>query len=73
VRALPVFGGDFHSYEEQDWDVTSSATGGVELANVLAGRRIRLMFVYLNGFLPFSQFFNTERVESYGLAAQFEL
>jgi Protein of unknown function (DUF1207) len=73
VRALPVFGGDFHAYQEQSWNVTSSATGGLELANVLAGRRVRLMFVYLNGFLPFSQFFNTERIESYGFAAQFEL
>jgi hypothetical protein len=72
ARMLPVAGADFHAFEEQDWDVTTSVVGGVEFGNVIAGRRLRLLFVYLDGFLPYSQYFNTARVESYGVEAQFE-
>jgi len=73
ARALPIVGADFHVFEEQDWDVTTSVVGGVEFGNVIAGRRLRLLFVYLDGFLPYSQYFNTAKVESFGFAAQFEL
>jgi uncharacterized protein DUF1207 len=73
ARALPIAGADFHAFQEQDWDVTTSVVGGLEFGNVIAGRRLRLAFVYLNGFLPYSQYFNTAKVESYGIMAQFEL
>jgi hypothetical protein len=72
VRMLPVAGADFHAFQEQDWDVTTSVVAGVEFGNVIAGRRLRLLFVYLDGFLPYSQYFNTAGVESYGIEAQFE-
>lgn len=73
ARLLPVAGADFHAFQEQDWDVTTSVVAGLEVGNVIAGRRLRILFVYLDGFLPYSQFFNTATVESYGVAIQFEL
>ena len=30
------------------------------------------MFAYLDGNIPFGQFFNTEGIESYGLQLQFD-
>jgi len=69
----PVFGADFKSLEERDWDVTSSLKGGIEWKAKGNTRTLRLLLVYLNGFVPFGQFFNTERVDSYGIELQFAL
>ncbi len=69
----PIFGADFNSLEERDWDVTTSLKGGMEWGVVDTTRRVRLLFVYLNGFVPFGQFFNTEKIESFGIELEFLL
>ncbi|MGH7822165.1 MAG: DUF1207 domain-containing protein [Candidatus Binatia bacterium] len=73
LRAFPLAGGDWKSFAEHDWNVTSSAQAGFELANLGSRHRIRILGVYLSGFLPFGQFFNTEKIESFGIVAHFEL
>ena len=46
--------------------------GGIELSNPAGTNRFRVLLVYLRGSVPFGQFFNTERIENYGLALQFD-
>lgn len=69
----PVLGADFQSLEERNWDVTTSLKGGLEWSAEGSTRKLRLLLVYLGGFMPFGQFFNTERLESYGIEVQFAL
>ena len=69
----PIFGADFNSLEERGWDVTTSLKGGMEWGVVDTTRRVRLLFVYLDGFIPFGQFFNTEKIEGFGIELQFLL
>jgi len=66
-------GGDFQSWAEQDWETTASLKGGVEWADRGSSRRVRFLFVYLNGFVPFGQFFSTTQLESYGIELQVNL
>ena len=47
--------------------------GGIELSNLPGTRRFRVMMIYLRGFIPFGQFFNTERITSLGAILQFDL
>jgi hypothetical protein len=72
TKLTPVFGADFNSLEARDWDITTSLAGGVEMSNPTGTRRYRAQLVYLTGFIPFGQFFNTEPVENYGFQFQFE-
>ena len=69
----PMFAVDFNSLEERDWEITTSLMGGIELSNLPGTRRFRVMMIYLDGFIPFGQFFNTERITSLGATLQFEL
>ncbi len=70
-RLRPIFGADFNSLEERDWDVTTSLKGGLEWGSAGETRRVRLLAVYLDGSAPFSQFFNTVEIESFGVELQF--
>lgn len=72
AKFVPVFGADFQSHEEREWNITTSLKGGLELATPGGTHRIRLVVVYLRGFIPFGQFFNTEKIENVGVEAQFE-
>lgn len=67
----PVLGANFRSFEERDWTVTTSLKGGVEW-DAGGTRRVRLLAVYLDGFIPFGQFFSTTKLTNFGLEAQFE-
>ena len=71
VRWLPVFGADFNALEEQNWQTTASIKGGIELSNLPGTRQFRFLIVYLRGFMPFGQFFNTATIETYGIELQF--
>jgi len=73
VRMRPVFGGDFKSYEEQGWNITTSLAGGLEWLRKDSSNGIRLLLVYLRGFMPFGQFFITEKMENFGVEIQFPL
>lgn len=67
-----VFGTDLQSFEAQDWDVTTSVMGGIELSDPASKNRFRVLLAYLNGNIPFGQFFTTEKVETYGLQLAFD-
>ncbi|MFQ5598527.1 MAG: DUF1207 domain-containing protein [Nitrospiria bacterium] len=71
VRGFPIFGADFNALEEQKWRTTTSIKGGIEIANLPGTRHFRFLIVYLRGFMPFGQFFNTARIENYGIEFQF--
>ena len=72
TRWTPVFGVDFNSYEERDGEITTSVMGGIEMSNWPGTRRFRLMLTHLRGFIPFGQFFNTERITSFGVHLHFD-
>jgi len=67
-----VFGADFQAFEEQDWAVTTSLAAGPEFAVPNSNQRIRVLALYLRGFIPFGQFFSETRIENYGLGFQFD-
>ena len=71
-RSRLVFGADFDSFAVRKWNVTTSLTGGLEWANDGRTRRIDVLLAYLRGFMPFSQFFSTEKIENFGVDLQFE-
>ncbi len=52
--------------------MTTSLKGGIEWSNVAGTHRFRALAVYLRGSVPFGQFFNTEKIENYGLELQFD-
>lgn len=72
TKLTPVFGADFNSLQTRDWDITTSLAGGIEMSNPSGTRRYRAQLVYLNGFIPFGQFFNSEKIENYGIQFQFD-
>ena len=72
ARGAAVFGTDWQSFEARDWDFTTSVKGGLELSNPAGTNRFRVLLVYLRGSVPFGQFFNTEKIENYGLELQFD-
>jgi len=74
-RIDPVFGVDFNALEEREWAVTTSIKSGIELSShskPVESNRLRVLFVYLRGYIPFGQFFNSERLENYGFEFQIE-
>lgn len=72
VRCTAVFGADFQAFEARDWDWTTSLMGGIELTNPDGTNRFRVLLAYLEGSVPFGQFFNTEKIRNYGLQLQFD-
>jgi len=72
ANLIPVFGADFQAFEEQEWAVTTSLVAGPEFAVPYSNQRVRLVAVYLNGFIPFGQFFSDTRMENFGLGVQFD-
>jgi hypothetical protein len=72
-RFLPVAGVDLKSFQSRNWGVTFSAKAGLQMSvDAPVTRRTRVMVAFLQGFIPFGQFFSTERLTSLGLEAQFE-
>lgn len=73
-RELQALGGvDVKSFQERDWGVTVSAKAGLEAATgERVSRRLRFMFVFLRGFIPFGQFFNNEELTNVGGELQYE-
>ena len=68
-----VAGVDVESFETRGWGLTTSAKGGLEAATGAPNaRRIRLMVVFLRGFMPFGQFFREEKLTNWGGELQFE-
>ncbi len=65
--------GDLRSFEDRDWGTTSSVKAGVEWASRPTTRRIRLLLVYLDGFVPFGQFFTSTQLTSWGIEFQVNL
>ncbi len=43
------------------------------MSNPTGTRRYRVLLSYLDGFVPFGQFFNTEPISNYGITLQFDL
>jgi hypothetical protein len=72
VGLTPVAGIDITSLEARDWDLTTSVMAGVEMSSSDGTRRYRVLLAYLRGFIPFGQFFDTQRLESYGVVLQFD-
>ena len=72
ARGTAVFGADFQSLEERHWNVNASLMSGIEFSNPAGTHRFRVLLAYLRGTVPFGQFFNTEKVRSYGLQLQFD-
>jgi len=72
VTFVPLFGADLQSLEDRGWGSTFSVMGGVEIYGPTASRRIRILLAQLKGYIPFGQFFNTEKITNYGLHLQFE-
>ena len=65
----PVGAVDVSSYQDHGWSPTTSIKAGLDWS---VERHFRILFAYLRGFNPFSQFFTRERVENYGIELQFE-
>lgn len=72
ARCTAVFGADLQAFDAQDWDLTTSMMGGIELTNPAGTNRFRVLLAYLNGAVPFGQFFTTEKIRNYGLQLQFD-
>lgn len=68
----PVVGLDINSLEARDWDLTASLMGGIEMSNLEGTRRYRVMLSFLRGFIPFGQFFSSQRLTGWGLTLQFD-
>lgn len=52
---------------ELDWQTTTSVKLGLEWGSPDNRRRLRILGVYLNGFVPFGQFFTTTRLSNVGV------
>jgi len=72
-RTELYFATDLQAYQEQAWRLTVNLAMGVVFTSRQSGRQIRVMLVYLNGFLPFGQFFNKSRVANGGIGLSFNL
>lgn len=46
--------------------------GGIEMSNLEGTRRYRVMLSFLRGFIPFGQFFSSQRLTGWGLTLQFD-
>ncbi len=73
AQVKPVLAADFKSFEERGWGVTMSTKEGVEMKSLVGPQRFRFFLVYLRGYVPFGQFFNTEKIENFGMEIQFEI
>ncbi len=73
ARMKPVLAADFKTFEERDWGVTLSSKGGVEMKSLIGPQRFRFLLVYLRGFVPFGQFFNTENIDNFGMEIQLDI
>lgn len=49
-----------------------SVSAGTELAVPNPNQRVRVLALYLRGFIPFGQFFSETRIENYGIGLQFD-
>jgi len=68
-----VAGVDVKSFQERDWGATTSLKVGMEAATRDGvTRRFRLLFVFLDGFVPFGQFFDDEKLTNFGGEVQYE-
>lgn len=65
--------GDFRSFEDREWGTTASVKAGLEWASRRTTRRIRILLAYLDGFVPFGQFFSTTQLTSWGIEFQVNL
>ena len=72
VNLTPVVGVDINSLEARGWDLTTSVAAGIEMSGADGTHRYRVLFSYLRGFIPFGQFFDTQRLENFGLTLQFD-
>ena len=68
----PVVGLDVNSLEARGWDLTASLVGGVEMSNPEGTHRYRVLVSFLRGYVPFGQFFTTQRLQVWGLTFQFD-
>lgn len=57
---------DFRSFEQHGWRTTSSLKTGFESRTAGGGASVRLLAVYLDGFMPFGQFFTDTRMQNLG-------
>jgi hypothetical protein len=71
---VPLAGADVFVLQERNWGPTITAKAGIEWhANDRSNRRLRMMLVFLEGFFPYSQYFDTDRMTNLGLELQFQL
>lgn len=71
-RYRPLVGVDVISLQARDWQVTTSVAGGLEWTSRAETRRLRALLVYLDGFIPFGQFSNQQKLRNVGLQLQIE-
>lgn len=61
---------DFRSFEQHEWRTTSSVKTGFEFRTAGGGSAVRLLAVYLDGFMPPGQFFTDTRMQNLGSEIQ---
>lgn len=67
----PVAAVDFKTWEENDWDIDTSARLGIQLENIEhKKRKIQLMLEYFNGHSPHGQFYE-RNIEYTGVGIHF--
>lgn len=71
-RASPLVAVDVESLQARHWGTTTSVAAGVEWGAVTDGRRLRTLLVFRDGYTPYSQYSNTQRVRNVGVQVQFE-
>lgn len=69
---VPVAGIDISSLQARDWGTTTSASAGAEWTSAAGARRMRVLFVFLDGFIPFGQFSVRQELQNAGLQLQID-
>lgn len=72
-HARPVYGVDIKSYEAQDWGLSAQLVGGLEFFADQGLQRFRLLFTYMQGYVPYGQFFTENRARHFGVNFQFDM
>lgn len=73
TRLLPMLGTHVRALEVRGWGATTSVKAGVEWIGTGDGPRLRVLGVFLDGFVPFGQFFSDTQLSAAGVEFQLVL
>jgi hypothetical protein len=71
LRAVPILGADFKTFQELNWALNTNLVAGLELYRMSGSRRFRLLVNYYYGYNPYGQFFR-QKVETVGIGGYLE-